>query len=99
MRNEILRRPAGIMVDLSRLDVVDSYLAQVLCGFGRLAAKTGVPVVVCGIRPEVALVLAQMQCELAGVTTATSLDEGKAVNPAATESSLAAGGMWWLNQL
>ncbi len=72
---------AGLLIDVSGLDVVDSYVARVLADTGRMAKLMGTATVIVGIRPEVAATLVRMGYSMAGVRTALNVDEGLALLP------------------
>jgi rsbT antagonist protein RsbS len=72
---------AGLLVDVSGLDVVDSYVARVLADTGRMARLMGTETVIVGIRPEVAATLVRMGYPMIGVRTALNVDEGLALLP------------------
>jgi len=67
---------AGIVIDITALDVVDSYMARVLNDTAQMLKLLGVETVICGMRPEVAITLVEMGRELIGVQTALNLDQG-----------------------
>jgi rsbT antagonist protein RsbS len=69
---------AGLVVDISALDTVDSYVAGMLENTGKMARLMGTETVVVGMRPEVAATLVRMGYMLEGVSTALSLEEGLA---------------------
>lgn len=66
----------GVVLDISSLDVVDSYMARVLSETARMARLMGGEVVLTGMNPMVALTLVEMGRELHGVSTALSLEQG-----------------------
>lgn len=66
----------GIVIDITTLDVVDSYMARILNETANMASLLGARVVLTGMQPAVALTLVEMGCELIGVDTAMSLDKG-----------------------
>jgi|SRR5678815_3079404 len=72
---------AGLLIDVSGLDVVDSYVARVLADTGRMAKLMGTETVIVGIRPEVAATLVRMGYSMAGVRTALNVDEGLTMLP------------------
>jgi rsbT antagonist protein RsbS len=72
---------AGLLIDVSGLDFVDSYVARVLADTGRMAALMGTATVIVGIRPEVAATLVRMGYKMTGVRTALNVDEGLALLP------------------
>jgi rsbT antagonist protein RsbS len=74
---EVTRSEAqGVVIDVTALDVVDSFMARVLNETASMAQTLGAEVVLCGIQPSVALTLTEMGRELLGVDTALSLEQG-----------------------
>ena len=74
---EIERRgTTGLVVDISGLDMVDTYVAQILAETGRMAKLMGTSTVLVGMRPEVAATLVRMGYTMEGVQTALDLDDG-----------------------
>ena len=65
----------GIVIDITALDVVDSFLARVLNDTATMVQLLGASAVVCGMQPPVALTLVEMGRELIGVETALNLDQ------------------------
>ncbi len=70
---------AGLVIDISALDMVDSYVARVLAETGKMAKLMGTETVIVGMRPEVAATLVRMGYTMSGVRTALNLDEGLAL--------------------
>jgi rsbT antagonist protein RsbS len=68
----------GVVVDVSALDLVDSYMARVLNDTARMLRLLGAEVVVCGVRPAVALTLVEMGRDLVDVPTAFNLERALA---------------------
>jgi rsbT antagonist protein RsbS len=66
----------GIVIDITALDVVDSFMARVLNDTARMVRLLGAEVVLSGMQPMVALTLVEMGRELVGVETALNLDQG-----------------------
>ncbi len=69
----------GLVIDVSGLDMVDSYVARILAETGRMAKLMGTSTVICGLRPEVAATLVRMGYAMEGVRTALNLDDGLAL--------------------
>jgi rsbT antagonist protein RsbS len=69
----------GLVIDVSGLEMVDSYVARILADTGRMAKLMGTQMVLVGMRPEVAATLVRMGYSMEGVKTALNLDEGLAV--------------------
>ena len=66
----------GLVIDITALDVVDSFIARVLNETATMVKLIGTEAVICGMQPEVALTLMEMGRELVGVETALSLEQG-----------------------
>ena len=66
----------GIVIDITALDVVDSFMARVLNDTAQMVRILGAEVVLSGMQPMVALALVEMGRELVGVETALNLDQG-----------------------
>jgi len=65
----------GVIIDITALDVVDSFLARVLNDTATMARLLGAEPMICGMRPPVAMTLVEMGRELIGVETALNLDQ------------------------
>ncbi len=63
-------RARGVVLDITSLDIVDSYMARILTETARMAQLMGGEVVITGMNPMVALTLVEMGRELLGVLTA-----------------------------
>jgi rsbT antagonist protein RsbS len=70
------RRAAGLIIDLSGIDVVDTYVARILAETGRMAKLMGTDTVLVGIRPDIAATLIRMGYAMDGVLTALNVDDG-----------------------
>jgi len=66
----------GIVIDITALDVVDSYMARILNDTVNNVHLLGTKSVIVGIRPEVAMTLVRMGRRLIGVENALNLQEG-----------------------
>ncbi|WP_372981784.1 STAS domain-containing protein [Marinobacter sediminum] len=75
--NAIKNRDAeGIVIDISTLDVVDSFMARVINDTAKAARLVGAEVVVCGVQPYVALALVELGRNLFNVDTTFNLEQG-----------------------
>ncbi len=70
------RRAPGLVIDVSGLDVVDTYVARVLSETGQMAKLMGTRTVIVGMRPDVAATLIRMGYSMDGVLTALNVDDG-----------------------
>ncbi len=68
----------GLVIDISGLETVDSYVARIVADTGRMAKLMGTQMVLVGMRPEVAATLVRMGYGMEGVETALNLDDGLA---------------------
>jgi rsbT antagonist protein RsbS len=66
----------GLIVDISALESVDSYVARMLANTGKMAKLMGAETVIVGMRPAVAATLVRMGYFMSGIRTALSLQEG-----------------------
>ena len=64
----------GLVVDVSGIDVLDSYISRALCDIGMMANLMGVTTVICGLDPMIAMTLVEMGLDLGGVHTAAELE-------------------------
>lgn len=64
----------GVIIDITALDVVDSFMARVLNNTATMVRLLGAEVIICGMQPAVAITLIEMGRELIGVETALNLD-------------------------
>jgi rsbT antagonist protein RsbS len=65
---------SGLLVDISGLEIVDSYVARLLVDTGRMARLMGSQTVLVGMRPEVAATLIRMGYTMEGISTALNVD-------------------------
>ncbi len=70
---------SGLVIDITGLEIVDSYVARVLANTGRMATLMGTETVVVGMRPVVAATLVRMGFRMEGVRTALDVDGGLAL--------------------
>ena len=66
----------GLIVDISALETVDSYVARMLANTAKMAKLMGTDTVIVGMRPAVAATLVRMGYFMDGISTALSLEEG-----------------------
>ncbi len=70
------RGTRGLVIDISALELVDTYVARVLADTGRMAKLMGTETVLVGMRPEIAATLVRMGFAMEGIRTALNLEEG-----------------------
>lgn len=66
----------GFILDLTALDVVDSFLGRMIGEIAEMSSLMGTHVVVSGLQPAVAITLVELGVELAGVITVLNLQKG-----------------------
>lgn len=71
-------RSRGVIVDVTVLDVMDSFAARTLSAVANMLRLRGSDTVIVGIQPEVAMAMVELGLKLDGVTTALDLEEGLA---------------------
>ena len=64
----------GLVIDLSGIDMMDSYISKALRDIGLIAKLMGVRTVLSGVAPMIAMTLTEMGLDLKGVSTALSLE-------------------------
>jgi rsbT antagonist protein RsbS len=69
-------RSTGVIIDVTMLDVMDSFAARTLRGIAQMVKLLGAECVVVGIQPEVAFSMVQLGLTLEGMTTALDLEDG-----------------------
>jgi rsbT antagonist protein RsbS len=72
-------RSRGVIVDVTVLDVLDSYACRTLSGIAHMTRLRGAQTVIVGIQPDVAFAMVQMGLRLEGVATTLDLEEGLAL--------------------
>jgi rsbT antagonist protein RsbS len=65
----------GVVIDVSALDIVDSFMARVLNDTARMLRLLGAEVVICGVQPAVAMTLVEMGRNLVDLATAFTLEK------------------------
>jgi rsbT antagonist protein RsbS len=76
-------RSRGVIIDVTVLDVMDSFAARTLRAITMMTRLMGAKVVIVGIQPEIAFSMVQLGLTLEGTMTSLDLEDGIAMLKAA----------------
>ncbi len=71
-------RARGVIVDVTALDVIDSFATRTLRDVAYMIRLRGAETVIVGIQPEVAFAMVKLGLTLEGIATSLDLEEGLA---------------------
>jgi rsbT antagonist protein RsbS len=84
-------RAKGVLIDISSLEIVDSFIGRMLDNIAAMTRTLGANTVVVGMKPAVAITIVELGLSLANVRTALTVDKGMAMLTSLREAPVEGG--------
>src|SRR5579871_1664013 len=83
LQNDLMERivqhsARGVLIDISSLEMVDSFIGRMLSNIANMSRLLDTDTVVVGMRPSVAITLVELGLPMQGIRTALDVEKGMA---------------------